>query len=220
VGPGAGGGERLGSSMARGLRLGAAGLLLGAAGAAADAGYGCLRSYGLDLVPEDYAPIQGSAGQSLVLIDWEKCYENPTEDCPTVKVAPGDDVLFKWDFYHDVGTAESAESYESCSGGFELLSGPVSGAGGEYVLTAPADKEELYIVCTVPGHCGTGQKLKIEISPGNACGAGEVESVTIAAENNTQPSSNFTEDAEGEMEMESQVEIGASQSMGNGTAGE
>merc|ERR1711968_262892 len=137
----------------------------------------------------------GSAGQSLVLIDWEKCYENPTEDCPTVKVAPGDDVLFKWDFYHDVGTAESAESYESC-------------------------KEELYIVCTVPGHCGTGQKLKIEISPDNACGAGEVEGVTIAAENNTLPSSNFTEDAEGEMEMESLVEIGAGQSMGNGTAGE
>ena len=158
---------------------------------------------------------------NLVVVDWEACFMEPgPETCPTVKVAPGDDVLFKWDFYHDVGTAESAESYESCSGGFELLSGPVSGAGGEYVLTAPADKEELYIVCTVPGHCGTGQKLKIEISPGNACGAGEVESVTIAAENNTQPSSNFTEDAEGEMEMESQVEIGASQSMGNGTAGE
>ena len=47
-----------------------------------------------------------------------------------------------------------------------------------------------------------------------------MEGVTIAAENNTLPSSNFTEDAEGEMEMESLVEIGAGQSMGNGTAGE
>merc|ERR1712072_454856 len=70
--------------------------------------------------------------------------------------------------YHDV-------AYEMCSDGFENISGPVTGAGGSYMLRVPEDAptEELYVVCSVPGHCGTGQKLVIDVSPVYACNSGD-----------------------------------------------
>merc|ERR1711977_425074 len=36
-----------------------------------------------------------------------------------------------------------------------------------------APTEELYVVCSVPGHCGTGQKLVIDVSPVYACHGGD-----------------------------------------------
>ena len=62
-----------------------------------------------------------------------------------------------------------------CSDGFENISGPVTGAGGSYMLRVPEDAptEELYVICSVPGHCGTGQKLVIDVSPVYACNSGD-----------------------------------------------
>ena len=36
-----------------------------------------------------------------------------------------------------------------------------------------APTEELYVVCSVPGHCTTGQKLMIDVSPDYACKPGD-----------------------------------------------
>merc|ERR1711977_563256 len=36
-----------------------------------------------------------------------------------------------------------------------------------------APTEELYVVCSVPGHCGTGQKLVIDVSPVHGCDSGD-----------------------------------------------
>merc|ERR1712094_149710 len=90
-------------------------------------------------------------------------------------VAPGDYVFFKWAQYHDAAYAPSKEAYEMCSDDFENISGPVTGAGGSYMLRVPEDAptEELYVVCSAPGHCGTGQKLVIDVSPVYACNSGD-----------------------------------------------
>merc|ERR1711924_525305 len=108
-----------------------------------------------------------------------------------------------------------------------------TGAGGSYMLRVPEDAptEELYVVCSVPGHCGTGQKLVIDVSPVYACNSGddgqdEAEDDTdTEAEDDTDPEDEGgtdTEDegdtdAEGENEdMESGVVIDAEIS-GNAT---
>ena len=153
---------------------------------------------------------------NLVVVDWEACFMEPgPETCPTVKVAPGDYVFFKWtqvgcppppnpshgsgqasppsalvyvadlqrpvsrprttSQYHDVAFAPSNEAYESCSGSFENVSGPVTRAGGSYMLRVPEDAptEELYVVCSVRGHCTMGQKLVIDVSQDYACKPGD-----------------------------------------------
>jgi hypothetical protein len=113
---------------------------------------------------------------NLVVVDWEACFMEPgPETCPTVKVAPGDYVFFKWTQYHDVAFAPSNEAYESCSGSFENVSGPVTRAGGSYMLRVPEDAptEELYVVCSVRGHCTMGQKLVIDVSQDYACKPGD-----------------------------------------------
>ena len=71
--------------------------------------------------------------------------------------------------------APSNEAYESCSGSFENVSGPVTRAGGSYMLRVPEDAptEELYVVCSVRGHCTMGQKLVIDVSQDYACKPGD-----------------------------------------------
>merc|ERR1712224_910409 len=51
----------------------------------------------------------------------------------------GDYVFFKWAQYHDVAYAPSKEAYDMCTDGFENISGPVTGAGGSYMLRVPED---------------------------------------------------------------------------------
>merc|ERR1712118_401698 len=128
-------------------------------------------------IPGDFPGGEMPPGDVNVwVVDWEACYMRPgPETCPTVKVAPGDFVFFKWAQYHDVAYAPSKEAYDMCTDGFENISGPVTGAGGSYMLRVPEDAPtwELYVVCSVPGHCGTGQKLVIDVSPEYACDSGD-----------------------------------------------
>merc|ERR1712118_343199 len=190
-----------------------------APGAAAEP---CVQMGGMDYainIPGDFPGGEMPPGDVNVwVVDWEACYMRPgPETCPTVKVAPGDYVFFKWAQYHDVAYAPSKEAYDMCTDGFENISGPVTGAGGSYMLRVPEDAptEELYVVCSVPGHCGTGQKLVIDVSPEYACDSGD--DGQDEAEDDTDTEAEDDIDAEGEDEdMESGVFIDPEMS-GNAT---
>merc|ERR1711869_13774 len=68
-------------------------------------------------IPGDFPGGEMPPGDVNVwVVDWEACYMRPgPETCPTVKVAPGDYVFFKWAQYHDVAYAPSKEAYDMCT---------------------------------------------------------------------------------------------------------
>merc|ERR1712118_529462 len=171
----------------------------------------CVQISGMDYaisIPGDFPGGEMPPGDVNVwVVDWEACYMRPgPETCPTVKVAPGDYVFFKWAQYHDVAYAPSKEAYDMCTDGFENISGPVTGAGGSYMLRVPEDAptEELYVVCSVPGHCGTGQKLVIDVSPEYACDSGD--DVQDEAEDDTDTEDEGDTDTEDEGDMDAEGE--------------
>merc|ERR1712224_1063218 len=133
------------------------------------------------------------------------------ETCPTVKVAPGDYVFFKWAQYHDVAYAPSKEAYDMCTDGFENISGPVTGAGGSYMLRVPEDAptEELYVVCSVPGHCGTGQKLVIDVSPEYACDSGDDGQDEAEDDTDTEDEGDTDTEDEGDTDTEDEGDMDA-----------
>ncbi|KAG0599089.1 hypothetical protein M758_12G126800 [Ceratodon purpureus] len=68
--------------------------------------------------------------------------------------------------YHTVSLLDSADAYQRCTLGGSLTVHPIL-AGNNYSMTIPASLESktLYAVCTVPGHCTEGQKMKAAVLP-------------------------------------------------------
>ena len=97
-----------------------------------------------------------------VAVDWEQCFLTGVSGgvCPPVDVAVGDTVTFNWAGFHNVVIMPSEADYGECApGAGEVLAPDAPGGAFPYTVPEGAAGGALYFVCTVPGHCRSGQKI-------------------------------------------------------------
>jgi plastocyanin len=83
----------------------------------------------------------------------------------TLTVCKGDSVRFYWGTVHGVASTTAA-NWKSCSLKiFKNLIGVAASADQTLKMNTPGTQ---YIYCQVPGHCISGQKMKIVVKP-TAC---------------------------------------------------
>ena len=97
-----------------------------------------------------------------VALDWEQCFLTGVSGgvCDPVDVSPGDTVTFNWAGFHNVVNMPSEADYAGCTAGAGEVLAPEA-PGGAFAYTVPEDAAgPLYFVCTVSGHCQSGQKVR------------------------------------------------------------
>jgi len=84
---------------------------------------------------------------------------------PTLHCATGAMVSFWWDGWeHDMVRLPSADAFASCDLGEAVPVAPLA-RSGQVHLPCATPGEDIYLACSVGGHCEAGQRLHIHVSP-------------------------------------------------------
>ena len=143
------------------------------------------------LVSPRLAPLAGlllllaavGARAAEIAVDWEQCFLTGVSGgvCPPVDVAVGDTVTFNWAGFHNVVIMPSEADYGECApGAGEVLAPDAPGGAFPYTVPEGAAGGALYFVCTVPGHCSSGQKITLNVGPGEEAAVAAPSCTTVA----------------------------------------
>ena len=104
--------------------------------------------------------IAAMARAAEVSLVWRIPTRDPFRIEPIV-AAVNDTLTFTWSSPHNVFLSTSEAAFDACdkSSGVELAAG-VSGGTYARTLSAPGTQ---YFICTVGGHCASGQKVKVHV---------------------------------------------------------
>lgn len=101
-----------------------------------------------------------TATSASISISWRIPTRDPYR-IPQIVATVNDTLTFTWSSPHNVYISASEHDFDDCvkSGGTELASGV---SGGTYTATLPT-AGIFYYICTVGGHCASGQKVAVHV---------------------------------------------------------